>query len=82
MSNLRQIPITEEQRSIMMHALGSSHKGAKLGFRNYYMCDHNADMEHLCSNGFMVMTRPGGEVLPDNCYVVTDEAKKMLGVKP
>jgi hypothetical protein len=79
MSDLRKIPITEDQRDIMLHALGYNGKEPKLTcWRNYFMSDETPDLKYLCEHGFMKLASKGNQVHPDNYYVVTPDAQAML----
>jgi hypothetical protein len=80
MNSLYRTPITESQRNILLHALGSSHRN-KLGWRNYFMCDDtDPEVADLCQKGFMVKVSSGNAVFPDSCFRVTPEAAAMLKV--
>ena len=73
--------LTENEKDIILHALGNSHKESKLGWRNYY-CTEKGDpeLEALVEKGFMKRSSLINEGR-DQYYVVTDEGKEEVGVK-
>lgn len=80
-THLDHLPISEEQRAIIYHALGSSTRGSRLGWRDYYCAaDGDPDCEANVDAGLMIR----GNTINDGrnrYYFVSDKAKKLIGVK-
>ncbi|NBT57327.1 hypothetical protein EBT16_00935 [bacterium] len=74
--------MTETQKEIMLHTLGASRKGAKLGYRNYYCAaidDPNCNA--LLAAGLM----RAGRLLndgQDQYFIVTEAGMIALGLNP
>lgn len=81
-THLDHISISEEQRAIIYHALGSLSRGSKLGWRDHYCApDGDQDCEANVAAGLMVRGNliNGGR---DRYYFVSDKAKALIGVTP
>ncbi len=69
---MTEIALTTNQIDLMRHAMGSSHAGTTMGWRNYF-CGEDPDILKLAELGLMRKFREASDVLPDPMYMVTDE---------
>ncbi len=70
--------MTDEQRHIVLHALGlSSKKKRAKGYRNYYMSNATRELEAMRSLGWLRRYEPGAAYPEDDwLYVVTKRGLK------
>lgn len=71
--------MTNEQRHIILHALGLASNKSKRGFRNYYVSDATPDLEAMREAGWLVRRDPT-EWMPDYTYRVTKRGLAAAGL--
>ena len=73
--------MTDEQRGIILHALGLTHRKSKRarGYRNYYMSSPEPGLEAMRDAGWLVRHNPT-EYLPDFTYRVTKRGLAAAGI--